>query len=256
MAGKICMSRILFSILLCVIFYDILPAQSLRSKINEGNKKYHEENYDEALNKYQDALLDDPQHEIAHFNEGDANYKMEKFDKAIESYEKVLGSKDLKLEQEAHFNIGNSYFKQDKLQESIEAYKKALNIDPNDKDAKYNLELARAKLKEMADKQQQQPQQQQNQKQQGQQQNEQGQGDENQQEQQQQKQQQQEQQQQANQNEKEKDEKQGESLEESKDKMSQEDAKRILDALKNDEQDNQKLRKPVKSGQRSTEKDW
>lgn len=39
-------------------------------------------------------------------------------------------------------------------------------------------------------------------------------------------------------------------------KMSKEDAERILDALKNDEQENQKFRKPVKSGRRTTDKDW
>ena len=38
--------------------------------------------------------------------------------------------------------------------------------------------------------------------------------------------------------------------------MSKEDAERILEALKNDEQDNQKLRKPKKGGRRSVAKDW
>ena len=44
--------------------------------------------------------------------------------------------------------------------------------------------------------------------------------------------------------------------EEDQEKMSKEDAERILDALKNDEQENQKLRKPIKGGRRTTDKDW
>jgi Ca-activated chloride channel homolog len=49
---------------------------------------------------------------------------------------------------------------------------------------------------------------------------------------------------------------QAQQVEEEKDQMSKEDAERILEALKNDEQDNQKLRKPKKGGRRSVAKDW
>jgi hypothetical protein len=38
--------------------------------------------------------------------------------------------------------------------------------------------------------------------------------------------------------------------------MNKEDAERILEALKNDEQDKQKLRKPIKGGRRDVAKDW
>jgi hypothetical protein len=167
------------------------------------------------------------------------------------------------MDSKAYYNIGNSFFKQDKLQESIEAYKKALDINPNDRDAKYNLELARAKLKESSEKQQQQPQQnsQQQQQQQGQQEEQQNQeGQENQEQdgeqQQAQAEQEQQQQQSGEENQDQNQQQQGESLEESQDKMTKEDAERILDALKNNEQDKQKIRKPAKSGRRNVDKDW
>jgi len=51
-------------------------------------------------------------------------------------------------------------------------------------------------------------------------------------------------------------EQQGQAVEKDKDEMSKEDAERILEALKNDEQDNQKLRKPIKGRRRTTDKDW
>ena len=137
-------------ILIILVLNSIIFAQSLRTKINEGNDKYNEEQFEEALNSYQDALIDDPQSAIAHFNRGDAFYKMEKYEQALEEYQKALSAKDINLEAKTHYNIGNAYFKQDKLQESIESYITSLNLNPEDKDAKYNLELARAKLKEMA----------------------------------------------------------------------------------------------------------
>ncbi len=139
-------------------------AESIRGKINKGNKFFKEGKYEQALAAYQDALLDDPLNEVALFDLGDAYYKIKKYKEAIDAYQKVVGSQNLELSAKAFYNIGNAYFQQNKLKESIEAYKKALELNPNDRDAKYNLELARAKLKEMAKKQQTQNKQQQNKK--------------------------------------------------------------------------------------------
>ncbi len=139
-------------------------AESIRGKINKGNKLFKEGKYEQALAAYQDALLDDPLNEVALFDLGDAYYKIKKYKEAIDAYQKVVGSQNLELSAKAFYNIGNAYFQQNKLKESIEAYKKALELNPNDRDAKYNLELARARLKEMAKKQQTQNKQQQNKK--------------------------------------------------------------------------------------------
>ena len=135
-------------------------ADSVRGKVNKGNEYFKQGKYEQALAQYQDALLDDPLNEIAIFNQGNAFYKLKKYKEAIEAYQKVVGSQNLDLSAKAFYNIGNCYFQQNKLKESIEAYKKALELKPNDYQAKYNLELARAKLKELADKKQQQPNQQ------------------------------------------------------------------------------------------------
>ncbi|MEJ2055869.1 MAG: tetratricopeptide repeat protein, partial [Calditrichaceae bacterium] len=136
-------------------------AQGIRSKVNEGNQNFKAEKYEEALSKYQDALLDEPVNEKIIFNKGDALYKLKKYDEAIEEFQKVVGSEDLNLSAKALHNIGNAYFKQDKLKECIDAYERSLELNPDDYDTKFNLELARAKLKEQAKKQPQNQQQQQ-----------------------------------------------------------------------------------------------
>ncbi|NOX88601.1 MAG: tetratricopeptide repeat protein [Calditrichaeota bacterium] len=138
-------------------------ADSIRGKVKKGNELYQEGKYEQALAAYQDALLDDPLNEIALFNQGNAYYKLKKYKEAIETYQKVVGSENLQLSAKAFYNIGNARFQQNKLKESIEAYKKSLELNPDDIDAKYNLELARAKLKELADKKQMPNQQQQQQ---------------------------------------------------------------------------------------------
>lgn len=136
-----------------------LYAQNLRTKINEGNQHYSEESYEEALAAYRDALLDDPLNEVASFNQGDALYKLKKYEQAVEVFQKLIGSEDISLASQAYFNTGNSYFQLEKYKEAIDAYQKALEFIPDDYDAKYNLELTRAKIKEMSDKQQQNQQQ-------------------------------------------------------------------------------------------------
>jgi len=111
----------------------------------------------EAVNKYRDAMADAPEEEVLHYNLGTALYKQGKYDKAIEELQKAAGTDEAALAARVHYNLGNCHFRQGKLDEAILAYKKALQFDPNDEDAKFNLELARKRLKEMAEKQKQQP---------------------------------------------------------------------------------------------------
>ena len=160
-----------------------------------------------------------------------------KYEESLKDYQQVIGTEDLNLEEQAYFNLGNTLYRMNKLPESILAYKRALKMNPDDVDAKYNLEYVRRKLKENAKKQRQNPQQQQ------QQQNQDQKKDQNKrdlQKQEQQKQQQEQQQQQMK----------------DKKKLSKEDAERILEALKNDEKDIQKKRKMKVTGRRRVTKDW
>jgi tetratricopeptide (TPR) repeat protein len=47
-----------------------------------------------------------------------------------------------------YYNSGNVLYREGKWEEAIGAYKKALELNPNDEDAKYNLEFVRQKIKE------------------------------------------------------------------------------------------------------------
>jgi Ca-activated chloride channel family protein len=48
----------------------------------------------------------------------------------------------------AFYNLGNAFFKKDKFKEAAEAYKRSLGLNPADKQAKWNLEIALQKQKE------------------------------------------------------------------------------------------------------------
>ena len=268
-----------------------LAAQSGSQRVEDANRLYAEEKYDEANTKYRDALIEHPDSPIINFNIGDVEYKKRNLGGALESYSKSLGSEDILLQSKAYYNMGNTLYHMGKLPESIIHYKKALELNPNDEDAKYNLEYVRAKLKDNSQQQnqnqdnqnqeqqeqqeQQEPQQQQQQQNQNQEQNEQ---DQQQQDQQQEEQQgeENEQQQEEQQGEQQQDQESGEQQDQQEQnqdeqsdqqqaeqeqageqkEISKEDAERILDALQNEEQDLLKQQKTKKARGAFRGKDW
>ena len=66
---------------------------------------------------------------------------------------------------ETYYNAGNSLYRSNKYQEAVEAYKHSLKLNPNDDDTRYNLQMARAKLKQQEQQKQQKKDQKQDQKQ-------------------------------------------------------------------------------------------
>jgi Ca-activated chloride channel homolog len=147
------MRRILCWLLVTVALSGPLSAQSARKRVRDGNRLYQEKKYDQALTKYQDALLSDPDNPRIRFNVGDALYRNQKLDKALEEYRKAVASQDPGLESQAWFNMGNTLYRMGKLKESLPAYKQALKLNPDDMDAKHNLEFVRRMLKKNAMKQ-------------------------------------------------------------------------------------------------------
>ncbi len=130
-------------------------AQSLRSLVEEGNAFYNKGAYSQAAEAYRRALTEDPYNPRAHFNLGDALFKLEKYDEARKQFYKIIAAgekSDNRLRQNAYYNIGNSFFAQQKYREAIDAYKRALDLNPEDGETKYNLELAKRKLTEQQQK--------------------------------------------------------------------------------------------------------
>jgi len=250
--GRWSVSRPIFAgLFLFVLLVNSLLGDEVVKKNKEGIVFFNEENYEEALGAYRDAQLEAPESPELHFNIGNVLYKQKKYEEAQEEYLKALTTEDALLQSQTYYNIGNCQFRSNALVESIDSYKKCLEISPDDMDAKHNLEFVRNKLKEMAEQQQaqqqqqQQMQQQEQQQQQGQQQQEQQEGEQQQQPQGEEEQQEGEEQQQQQQAQK------------IEGELSEEEAQRILDALKDDEEEVQKeIRQKQSSGKKRVEKDW
>lgn len=258
------MRRGLVAIILILSTGGLIRAEDHVALNESGNQAFNKGNFEEALDFYRQAEMARPETPEINYNEANALIQTGKFENAAEKYEKALNSDNIQLQADAYYNGGNGFFKQENYQKAIEWYQKALELNPEDMDAKYNLELARNRLREQM-KREPQDQQQQQQQQQDQQQDQQQQ--EQQQQEQQQDQQQQQQQQQDQQQGDEQAQPQGEESEEEQQQqmqpqpensedMSKEDALRILNALKDSDQDNQQKQKRFKIQGKYRGKDW
>jgi Ca-activated chloride channel homolog len=142
-------------------------AQAGRAQVREGNRLYEAGRFDEAHAKYLEALRENPESPLIRFNAGNASYQSQDLQQAVEAYQQAVASGDPSLASAAWYNLGNALYRSQQLENSLEAYKQALRMNPDDPDAKYNLERVLEKMQEQQN-QDQQNQEQQNQEQQNQ----------------------------------------------------------------------------------------
>lgn len=137
-------------IIVTLLFTHDLFAQSRQAEktIEAGNEFYRKQEYNKAVAEYRKVPETDPGNNKAKFNQANALYRQEQKVEAVQLFA-VLGreaqEKDLKAK--AFYNKGVILSQQKNLEESIEAYKNALRNDPQDKEARENLQKALLELK-------------------------------------------------------------------------------------------------------------
>ena len=150
----------IFIVLTLGSFFSLI-AQSERKMTRNGNTNYETGNFIDAEINYKKALEKNSDLLEAQFNLGDALVKQERFDEALEAFEKVSAStENQNLKADALHNKGNVLLSQQDLEGAIESYKDALRINPKDHETRYNY----AYVKKLLDEQQQQQNQDQQQK--------------------------------------------------------------------------------------------
>jgi|GEM_PF-661765 len=117
------------------------------ASMRKGNQLYRQEKYEDAFQKYQEALVQEPDNPKIHYNIARALYKMEKYDEAISEFEMGLLEKDKLFQSKVLYNVGNCQFRKGQLDAAIESYKMSLLTNHKDMDAKQNLEFC-LRLKE------------------------------------------------------------------------------------------------------------
>ena len=159
----------------------------------DANIAFENEEFERALGEYERVSEELPKRPEPDYNAANAQYKLEEYEKAEEQLYKALqDAYDVdeetlpdNLAASTQFNLGNVLFQMgeyraavdqyraaiDQYRAAIEQYKEVLRRNPDDRQAKHNLELALSKIEEVEEEEEQQQQQQQQDEQQ------QGQGD-------------------------------------------------------------------------------
>ena len=109
--------------------------------MREGGSLERRGKYEEAVRKYQDALVLEPDNVRIHYDLGRALYRMKKHPEAAAEFQLGLLSSARSLKARSLYNIGNCQFRQNGLDAAIASYTQALMLDPNDRQAKQNLEF-------------------------------------------------------------------------------------------------------------------
>lgn len=137
-------------VLLCIVSAAKLQAQEttvqaqeMERAIQKGNELYKQQQYQQAEAVYNDVLTKDPNNSTAKYNRALALQKQGKSEEAIKAFNDVaFKTEDHQLKSKAYYNKGVIYSGQKNLEESIEAYKDALRQNPDDKEARENLQKA------------------------------------------------------------------------------------------------------------------
>jgi Ca-activated chloride channel family protein len=125
--------------------------------MSSAHRNYDQGNYLAARKEYERLLQKKPDDPRLHYNAGAAAYKAKDFDAATKDFGAALTSPDLKVQQQAYYNFGNALYRQGQRagepnqqfqswSQAVRSYESALKLDPNDEDAKFNLELVKKKL--------------------------------------------------------------------------------------------------------------
>jgi Ca-activated chloride channel family protein len=238
---------------ICVVIIFLIGTASLSAQIGldryRADRLYESGDHYHAMQLYKQLLDNNANDPEINYNVGNALYRLQMYDQAKQYYQRALEyTENGQLKNDIQYNIANCEFKLKKLEESVERYKQVLRKNPEDDDARKNLEWA---LKQMQ-KQNPPPQKNKDQKQSEKNKDSQKQKDKN------------------NQNKnKDQNKRPNEPKDNEDDKndqknrmarnqgLTKQEAERILDALKNQEKDYQKKKlKDKVTKEEKTDKDW
>lgn len=132
-----------------------------RKNIYYGNEAYQNQEFEEALEYYEEALKANPYSYKANFNLANAYFKLGAYQKASDLYSMLVDMAPTAYDRsKVYHNLGNAQLANQKLNDAINSYKEALKLNPSDEETRYNLAYALELKKEQQQQQQQQNQEQ------------------------------------------------------------------------------------------------
>ena len=108
---------------------------------DKGLSHYQNQEYEAAQEYYESVLGKRGNQAQAHFGRGSSAFQQGDLETAKYSFEQSLKADNEQLKSKAMYNLGNTFYQNQKTEEALAFYRKALELDPTDKEAKYNYEF-------------------------------------------------------------------------------------------------------------------
>ena len=150
-AGKLAVTMFLAGVL------DPFGGQAYRLT-EEGNRRYVEQAYEDALRAYTEAQVELPEAPELFYDIGNVLFRQGDLAGAEEAWTRAMAGAEGDLLADISHNLGNARYQRQAFQEAVDAYSQALAARPEDRDTKRNLELALRRLQAQQQQQQQQDQ--------------------------------------------------------------------------------------------------
>lgn len=128
---------------------------------NQGNERFAEQDYAGALDRYLNVSAGQPDLPAPYYNAANAYYRQSDYQAAQLYLMEAVNRGEASLDQVAFFNLGNVAYNIQQLEVAAENYRAALRINPDDEDAKHNLELTLQEIQRQQELEQQQQEEQQ-----------------------------------------------------------------------------------------------
>ena len=163
----------MFAVVVMVLSISQLSAQQLpeRKLVRQGNEQFERRNFNNSLNRYNEALEHAPHSYEAQYNRANAylqnmlaNPQDSTFTDVTSNryFEQIANNKSLTTEQRGEVlrNLGESLFLQEEYEAALNAFRESLKLSPEDKETKRNYVLTKRIVDQKRNQQQQNNQQQ------------------------------------------------------------------------------------------------
>ena len=127
-----------------VIIFFIILLNFILSQ-DKGLDFYNNQEFEAAKTYYESILQKSSSNSEAHLGRGSSSFQLGDFTTAKDAFEESLESGDNSIKSKALYNLGNILYKNEKSEDALAFYRKAIELNPNDKEAKYNYELLKYK---------------------------------------------------------------------------------------------------------------
>ncbi len=159
-AVKIDLSRSSALVFFCglVVLYSSVTCDAWpwSNEQRKAERHFRKNNFEQALRYYENARLKDPDNPALDYNVGNVYHMDDRFQEAVDEYSKAIPRSQPVLEEITHYNMGNTFYRMGDVNRAVESYINALLENPEDYDAKHNLEMALRMMEQQQQKQQQQ----------------------------------------------------------------------------------------------------